>query len=204
MGRRSDNRFTGSILRPFFNSRFPFSVIENAEKFYSNLLDLLVGFGGHETMPHDVQPFVNGLVEKVAIHGIDEEIWPIVRDTLIDYPCTVTTNTVIAAYATDSGFVAREIGMHRAERPLGYHFARCGTADCPSRERPGHIIGELQKEMTIARIRCKACKWKSRNVKLDKQSFFLPVHPTKAPLLFYHTFPSPTGLSTMFFGDNER
>jgi hypothetical protein len=148
-------------------------------------------------MPHDVQPFVNGLVEKVAIHGIDAEIWQTVRDTLLAYPSTVTTNTVIAAYATGNGFVARAIGMHRAERPLGYQFPRCGISDCPGKDRPGHIIGELREGS--ARIRCKACKWKSKIVRLDTQDFFLPLHPTKAPLLFHHAFPSPPGLSTMFF-----
>jgi hypothetical protein len=187
------------ITQLFTQYVFPLieQTIADAEKLYSKCLDLLIGFGGHETMPHDVQPFVNGLVEKVAIHGIDGDIWRIVRDNLIAYPSTVTTNTVIAAYATDSGFVAREIGMHRAERPLGYHFASCGTADCPSKERPGHILGEL-RDMTSARIRCKTCKWRSKIVKLENQDFFRPLHATQAPLLFHHAFPSPPGLSTMF------
>jgi hypothetical protein len=147
-------------------------------------------------MPHDVHPFVNGLLETIAIHGINEDIWPVVRDTIIAYPSTVTTNTVIAAYTTDTGFVAREVGMHRGDRPLGYHFAKCGTNDCPSQERPGHIIGEL-RELTV-RIRCKGCKWKSKNVKLENQPFFKPLHSTRSPLLFHHEFPSPPGLSTMF------
>jgi hypothetical protein len=149
-------------------------------------------------MPHDVQPFVNGLVEKVAIHGLaNEDPWQIVRDTLISYPTTVTTNTVIAAFATPDGFEARQIGMHRAERPLGHHFAKCGTPSCRSSDRPGHIMGEL-KDSNTARIRCKACKWRSKVVKLDDQSFILPLHRTKAPLLFHHAFPSPLGLSSMF------
>ena len=70
-------------------------------------------------MPHDIQPFINGLVKKVGIHGMDEDIWQTVCDSVIAYPSTVMTNTVIAAYATNSGFIAREIGMHRAEWLLG-------------------------------------------------------------------------------------
>jgi hypothetical protein len=164
------------------------------------LIDLLIGFGGHETMPHDVQAFVNGIVENVGILGMDgeEPLWRVVKEMLITYPSTVTTNTVIAAYKSGDGlFTAREIGMHRAERPLGYHFTKCGTPSCKSKDRPGHIIGEL-KDPNTAKIRCKACKWKSKNVKIDKQQFMVPLHKRRAPLLFYHAFPSPTGLSSMF------
>jgi hypothetical protein len=151
-------------------------------------------------MLHDFQPFVNGLVEKVSIHGMggNDPLWNVVRDTLISYPTTVTTNTFIAAYTTGNGlFTALEIGMHRAERPLGYHFTKCGTPDCASKDRPGHIMGELNANS--ARIRCKACKWKSKHVKIDdRQQFIRPLHETKAPLLSYHAFPSPPGLSSMF------
>jgi hypothetical protein len=165
------------------------------------MLDLLVAFGGHETMPHDVHPFVNGIVEKVAIHGMgrgDDPCWEVVKDALISYPTTVTTNSVIAVCSTgDRSFTARAVGMHRAERPLGYHFTKCGNPNCEGKERPGHIIGEL-KDHNTARIRCKACKWKSKNVKIDGQPFIRPLHSTKAPLLFYHAFPSPSGLPSMF------
>jgi hypothetical protein len=85
------------------------------------MLDLLIGFGGHKTMPHDVQPFVNAFVEKVSIYGI-KDIWETVCRGLIEYPNTVSTNTIIAAYRCGIQFLAREVGMHRAERPLGYHF----------------------------------------------------------------------------------
>lgn len=172
------------------------------DKLYSNYLDLLVGFGGHETMPHDVQPFVNGLVENLSICGMggEDPLWQMVRDTLISYPTTVTTNSVIATYSTGNGsFISREIGMHRAERPLGYNFTKCGNPECGSKDRPGHIMGELRDSNT-ARIRCKACKWRSKNVKIDQHPFFTPLHPTKAPLLFYHPFPSPPGLSSTFLG----
>jgi hypothetical protein len=174
------------------------NVTSDADIFYSKLLDLLIGFGGHETMPLDIHPFVNGLVERVATQGMGDSIWNLVQDSLIAHPTTVLTNTVIAAFLTQTGFVAREIGMHRGERPLGYHFTQCGRAECPSRQRPGHIMGELMNEQTSARIRCKACKWRSKTVKLASQDFFQPLHPTKAPLLFHHAFPSPPGLSTMF------
>ena len=151
-------------------------------------------------MPHDVQPFVNGLVEKVAIYGMgsDDPLWRTVCDTVISYPTTVRTNSIIAAYTTGKGlFTAREIGMHRAERPLGYHFTTCGTPNCGRNDRPGHIIGELTDN--TARIRCKACKWKSKTVKIgDDHPLIKPLHKTKAPLLFYHSFPSPVGLSSMF------
>ena len=128
-------------------------------KICSNLLDLLIGFGGHETMPHDVQPFVSGLVEKVAIHGIYGDVWQMVHDALIAFPTTVTTNTVIAAYRSGTQFLAREVGMHRAERPLGCHISNCGRPDCPSKGRPGNIIGE-HRSLVEARIRCKSCKWR--------------------------------------------
>lgn len=180
----------------------------DADKLYSNCLDLLIGFGGHETMPHDVQPFVNGLVEKVAMHGMatlsrdsapaEDPLWQMVCDTLISYPTTVNTNTVIAIYGIGNGsFISREIGMHRPERPLGFHFTKCGNPDCASKDRPGHILGELRDGNT-ARIRCKACRWKSQPVKINEQPFFTPLHKTKAPLLFYHAFPSPPGLSSTF------
>lgn len=165
---------------------------------YSNCLDLLIAFGGHETMPHDVYPFVNGVVEKMSIQGMggEDPLWQAVSDAVISHPTTVTTNTVLATYATPDGFVAREIGMHRAERPLGYHFKTCGNTTCPTSGRPGHIIGELRDN--TARIRCKACLWRSKYVKIDKQNLFTPLHKVKAPLLFYHDFPSPPGLYTMF------
>ena len=150
-------------------------------------------------MPLDVHPFVNGLVEKVAIQGMAgvDPLWQVVKETLIAYPTTVSTNTVIAAYTVgDGSFVAREVGMHRAERPLGFHFTSCGTPGCESKDRPGHIIGELRE--SNARIRCKACKWRSKNVRVDKQELILPLHETKAPLLFYHEFPSPARLYSMF------
>jgi hypothetical protein len=151
-------------------------------------------------MPHDVQPFVNGLVERLAIHGMggNDPMWEFVRDALISFPSTVTTNTVIAAYKTGNGtFSAREIGMHRAERPLGQHFIKCGNPACGGKDRPGHIVGEI-RNMSVAKIHCKACKWKSRNVRIDDHPLITPLHKTKAPLLFYHAFPSPAGLSLMF------
>lgn len=152
-------------------------------------------------MPHDVQPFVNGLVEKMAVHGMggQDPLWQVVCETVISYPATVTTNSVIALYAAGNGsLVAREIGMHRAERPLGHHFMSCGSLDCPGKNRPGHIIGEIRDH--AARIRCKACGWRSKWVRIDQQAFFTQLHQTRAPLLFYHAFPSPTGLSSMFLG----
>jgi hypothetical protein len=163
------------------------------------LLDLLIGFGGHETMPHDVQPFVSGLVEKVAIHGMDgsNPLWEIVRDTLISYPTTVTTNTVIAAFKHNGVDTAMEIGMHRPERPLGYYFTKCGNSSCKTMDRPGHILGELRDN--TAKIRCTACRWKSKGVKIDEDHQLIrPLHKTKAPLLFYHSFPSPPDLPSMF------
>jgi hypothetical protein len=153
-------------------------------------------------MPHDVQPFVNGLVENVSIHGMggEDPLWEVVQRTLISYPTTVTTNTVIAIRTAGNGsFISTEIGMHRAERPLGYHFTKCGNPDCQSKDRPGHIWGEL-KDSNTARIRCRACSWRSKAVKIDQQPFFTRLHKTKAPLLFYHQFPSPPGLSSMFLG----
>ena len=150
-------------------------------------------------MPHDVQPFVNSLVERLAIHGMgdDEPQWKAVTETLISFPSTVTTNTVIVAYNTGNRiFTAREIGMHRAERPLGQQFIKCGNPACGNMDRPGHIVGEIRE--TNVRIRCKACKWKSKGVKIDDNPFITRLHKTRAPLLFYHTFPSPAGLNSMF------
>lgn len=167
--------------------------------FISKHLDLLVGFGGNETMPHDVQPFVNGLVEKIATNGVQkEDLWKLVEETLISFPTTVTTNTVIVAFATEDGFVARQIGMHRAERPLGCFFPKCGLVSCKSKDRPGHIIGEL-RDGSSARIRCKCCGWKSNWVRLESQAYISHLQKTRAPLLFYHAFPSPAGLLSMFF-----
>ena len=172
----------------------------NSDNLHSNLLDLLVAFGGHETMPHDVQPFVCRLTERIAIHGMDgvDSVWGMVRDTLISFPTTVTTNTVIAAYREQGSVMAKEVGMHRGERPLGYHFKKCGNPSCPSQDRPGHIMGEVRSPH-IYRIRCKACKWKSGNVRVDDSNPYIrPLHETRAPLLFYHPFPSPAGLTNMF------
>jgi hypothetical protein len=146
-------------------------------------------------MPHDVQPFVNGLVEKISIHGM-QDVWETVRDALIAYPTTVTTNTVIAIYGSGPQFFAREVGMHRAERPLGHQFAKCGQAHCPAKERPGHIIGELNNRDSV-RIRCKACGWRSKWVNVDNP-FTPQLHKLKAPLLYYHDYPAPAGLSNMF------
>jgi hypothetical protein len=127
-----------------------------------------------------------------------QNVWETVCDTLIAYPSTVTTNTVIAIYRSGLQFFAREVGMHRAERPLGYQFVKCGKPDCASKGRPGHIIGEL-RDLDAARIRCKACGWRSKFLKLENQSYITSLHKVKAPLLFYHDFPSPPGLSTIFF-----
>jgi hypothetical protein len=170
-----------------------------ADKFYSKYLDLFIGFGGTEPTPNDVRPFVNSLVEKIAIFGVEnQDLWKVVQETLIAFPMTVKTNTVIAAFATGDGFMARKIGMHRAERPLGCLFVKCGAANCESKNRPGHIIGEL-KDQRMAKIRCKSCGWKSKWVKIDNQEIISRLHKTRSPLLFYHEFPSPPGLSSLFF-----
>ncbi|KAF8221757.1 hypothetical protein L208DRAFT_1529453 [Tricholoma matsutake] len=181
---------SGSVVRNAMNWDFFTGLISNG------LLDIFIAFGGQETMAHDIQPFVNGLVERVAVHGINVDPWETVSETLVAFPTSITTNTVIAICKTTSGFTASQIGMHRAEQPLGYAFTKCGTANCPSQGHPGHIIGEL-KDDTV-RIQCKTCKWKSKFVKLDSQSFFTWLNKGKAPLLFRHVFPSPDGLSTMF------
>jgi hypothetical protein len=151
-------------------------------------------------MPHDVQPFINGLVEKVAIHGMSGEdpLWQAVCDAVISYPTVVATNTVIALYTAGNGsFVSRAIGMHRAERPLGHHFIACGKPGCPSRGNPGHMMGEIKDYS--AKIRCRACGWRSKWVRIDEQDVFTPVHKTRAPFLFYHTYP-PTALESAFLG----
>lgn len=152
-------------------------------------------------MPHDVQPFVNGLVENVAIFGMggNDPLWQVVSNTVISFPTTVTTNTVVAIYrAVNGSIISKEIGMHRAERPLGLYIVNCGNPDCTNKNIPGHIMGELEKG--VARIRCKTCKWKSKKVKVaDNSSVITPLHTTKAPLLFYHTFPSPAELNSMFY-----
>ena len=79
----------------------------NADKLYSNYLDIIIGFGGHETMPHDVQPFVNGFVEKVAIHrmGGENALWQMVVNALISYPTTVITNSVVVIYVWNRQWV---------------------------------------------------------------------------------------------------
>jgi hypothetical protein len=167
-----------------------------ADKICSNSLDLLIAFGGHETMPHDVQPFVNGLVEKVSINGIDN-IWDMVRETILQFPNTVTTNSVIAVYQEKTGHTAREVGMHQAHRPLGYTFQLCKMPDCRSAGNPGHIMGEFKDD--AAKIRCTVCGWKSKWLKLENQPYIAQLHKARAPLLFFHNFPSPAGLATMFF-----
>jgi hypothetical protein len=143
-------------------------------------------------MPHDVQPFVNGLVEKVAIYGMggEDALWQMVCDVVLSYPTSVTTNSVIVIYGTGNGrFNVREIGMHRAKRPFGYYFTKCGNGNCSRKDCPGHIIGELRDPNTI-RIQCKACRWKSKTVKIDQQPFFMAVHK----------FPSLPGLFSLFLG----
>ncbi|KAF8219881.1 hypothetical protein L208DRAFT_1382843 [Tricholoma matsutake] len=60
-----------------------------------------------------------------------KDVWETVRDALIAYPTTVTMNTVIAIYRTGTQFHTCEVGMHRAERPLGYPFGKCGNLECP-------------------------------------------------------------------------
>jgi hypothetical protein len=176
---------------------------EEANIICSDLLDLAIAFGGHETISHDVQPFIIALVEKVGIYGM-KDIWEMVSDTLIVYPTTMTTNMVIAIYRSGTKLHAWEVGMHQAERLLGYPFLQCGNLRCRGLNLPGHIMGELARKnneegiSVQAKIRCKACRWKLKSVKLDKQSFFMPLHKVKAPLLFYHDFPSPQGLPEMF------
>lgn len=144
-------------------------------------------------MPHHVHPFVNGLVEKITIHGMDGEdpIWQTVRDTVISYPTTLETNTIIAGYMQQGTFVSREIGMHRGDRPLGYHFKKCGNANCEGKNRPGHIMGESRGPHTY-RIRCKACKWKSGAVTINNSHQFIrPLHEKKPPCYFTTNFLLP-------------
>lgn len=165
----------------------------------SDSLDLLIGFGGNETMPHDVQPFVNGLVVQIAIHGMGD-IWTAVSNALISYPTAVQHNSLIAIYRSGPQLLAREVGAHRLERPLGFHFTKCGRRSCLSKDRPGHVVGELNNSRV--RIRCKACSWRSGWMlleQLEKNGHFIPLHKTRAPLIFYHHFPSPAELSALFF-----
>ncbi|KAF8230869.1 hypothetical protein L208DRAFT_1378362 [Tricholoma matsutake] len=134
------------------------SVVRNAVNWdlFTGLISKYVAqhtFGGQETMAHDIQPFVNGLVERVAVHGINGDPWETVSETLVAFPTSITTNTVIAICKTTSGFTASQIGIHRAEQPLGYAFTKCGTANCPSKGHPGHMIGELKDD--AVRIQCK-------------------------------------------------
>ena len=64
-------------------------------------------------MPHDIQLFVNGLVEKIATNSVqNEDFWKLVKETHISFPTMVTINTVIVTFATADEFVARQIGMH--------------------------------------------------------------------------------------------
>ena len=68
-------------------------------------------------MPHDVQPFVCRLTERIAIHRMDgvDSVWGMVRDMLISFPTTVTTNTVIVAYGHQGSVVVNEVRKHRGE-----------------------------------------------------------------------------------------
>ncbi|KAF8221747.1 hypothetical protein L208DRAFT_1382120 [Tricholoma matsutake] len=66
-----------------------------------------------------------------------QDVWETVHDALIAYPTTVTTNTVITIYRTGTQFHTCEVGMHRAERPLGYPFGKCGNSECPNARHVG-------------------------------------------------------------------
>ena len=162
----------------------------------SNKLDLIVGFSGQETLPHDVQPFVNGLVERITTQGMVEgKVWKTLEDMLVAYPATLRQNSVVALYWKAPGeigpdVVTQEVGAHRVERPLGYNFKHCGRPLCPAKEVPGHVTGELLDGRF--RITCRACMWKSkwRNLaEVESQLGFKRLNKNLAPLIFYHQFP---------------
>ncbi|KAK2459411.1 hypothetical protein APHAL10511_008576, partial [Amanita phalloides] len=77
-----------------------------------NLFDLVVGFGGLETIPTHVHLFITTLVQKIATLGMPD-IWNTIRDALIESPAVLSANTLIAAYRSEEKgetvVVAREL-----------------------------------------------------------------------------------------------
>lgn len=187
----------------------------NPDSISSNALDLLVGFGGSETMPHDVEPFVNGLAERIATQGMavttktgehssqgTPNIWATITDVLLAYPTTVDQNSLVVMYRSeeDGEIQSREVGAHRVERPLGFHFTRCGFRGCPSMNASGHIRGDLFQDRI--QITCKACGGRSGRKTIEdieKKEYFTRLHRTRAPMLFYHGYPAPAGIWDYFF-----
>jgi len=162
---------------------------------FRDVFDLVLGFGASETLPVHVQAFVNAVVQTIAIHGM-KDIWATIQEALIENPSTVKQNSVIAIYKTSDAVIARQVAMHHQQRPFGYEFLGCGTLACVSGGRPGHIQAEMKRGRI--RVRCKGCSWRSGWVESNKQDFFRPLHRSRAPYIYYHTFPSPVGLRDLF------
>lgn len=128
------------------------------------------------------------------------DAWSTVEAMLLAYPTTLRNNSLVAMYRSGSQRQVREAGAHRVERPLGFYFSRCGRRGCPAGEKPGSIIGDYRNERV--RISCKTCTWRSRWIsleELERKQYFFRLHPTLAPMIFYHDFPAPAGISDLFF-----
>ncbi|KAK2464058.1 hypothetical protein APHAL10511_003928 [Amanita phalloides] len=67
-----------------------------------NMFDIIIGFGGLETIPLHVKNFVDNFVQQVATMGMGN-IWETVRDVLILNPGVVVSNSIIAAYRSKQG-----------------------------------------------------------------------------------------------------
>jgi hypothetical protein len=157
--------------------------------------DLVLGFGGGETLPDLVDSFIAALVKEIATGGV-KKIWDVVTQVLADHQKVVEANTVVAIYREGSQIRKKEVGRHTETRPFGYMFSECGTHDCPGHNNPFNTRSSSKNGKV--RLQCSVCTWKSGWVKVEDNEYFTAPRKHTTPLMFEHEFPAVDGLKGLF------
>lgn len=171
------------------------------------LFDFVVGFGGAETLPAAVAPFVAALTSEMAKHGFPHvrkrdqvgdqhfevpRLWDAFRNVLIDHRSVLDSTTVVFIFRDGAKTRQRVVSKHvELYRPFGYSFEGCPKG-CKAQFHLMTVSRHNKLRMT-----CVICKWKSGLVPFESNEHFRVLHPS-APTVFWHEFPATHGAANLF------
>ncbi|KAM6491894.1 hypothetical protein JOM56_012532 [Amanita muscaria] len=172
----------------------------------SGLFDFIVGFGGAETLPDVVSPFVVALTLKLATQGFPSvkkqdivgnqrldvpRLWDAFRTLLTDHCSVLDYTTIVFIFRDGEQTLQRMVSKHQESRPFGFDFQ-----DCPN-SCQGQFPLKVTTQSSKCHLTCLNCSWRSHWVSLESNWYFHELHPS-APRLFWHEFPASHSTANLF------
>jgi len=163
----------------------------------------VVGFGGAETLPNKVQPFISALSVSFAVGGVQKSrctfgvrrsIWELITRTLELSPGVLDTTVLVVLFREGENIYERAIAKHMASRPFGFQWK-----NCPNNCRGQFNIKPKTKTNGRVSLQCTLCRWKSRKISYWAGNDHFHQMNGNMPAIFWYEFPPQPSLQNMFF-----